>query len=225
MKIEVKKVSFEEQYKNRLKQKKQEMTDRLSEIQKARTEVPKSNIEALVLEVKEFYKEQMTKPVEEREIYKEEGEFGRHILLFETDAEILKNKQGLPFNIPQLSSNGQLNVTVPCALLTGEEDVFFKRITLFTPPEQYGWIESKHGGKPLKKNMGIIARGRLTEKYKPIDPEYKGYAIPLVNFLAYMKHQEQYVDLEDLQLEDIDKSEYEIRYTFNQEQLLDVIEL
>ena len=58
-------MSFEEQYKNRLKQKKQEMTDRLSEIQKARTEIPKSNIESLVAEVKEFYKEQMSKPFED----------------------------------------------------------------------------------------------------------------------------------------------------------------
>lgn len=212
---------FDDKIKRNYQVKKKKLANNLEEFQKQREAIPEDAVETLIETVTKHYKKQMKLLLEEREYYIEdpEAKVKVAVIYYVTEENERKDKQDNITNIPKIVKGGNLYFTASFPMFTDDEDAYFKIVTIFANPEDFNYDPDKHAGKMLKKNLGVLARGRMTEKYKPVDTEYDGYAMNAKDYKIYYNSEaSEEVD----KFSEIDDAEYRIYHTFNQAQILEM---
>lgn len=191
------------------------------EYQKAREAVPDDKIKSVRTLFKEDYQKQMKLPVEEREIYTDE--LGVHVIFYITDKEKYKNKKGEFMNIPYIAKGGKLRFKADFPLKHDKEDIYYMRVTVLCDPDDFGYNPEKDIGKILLKKLGVIARGNIALEYKPVDKSYtkKEFMKSFEYIKWHNNNNEKQVDT----FEEIDPTEYRIKYTLWQTQILEMKQL
>ena len=123
-------------------------------------------------------------------------------MVFKTPEEIMKNKKGEVLNAPTMGSNKSWYWSCRLPLLSGDSPRYIK---IFDEAEKPAYHKPK---------VSVLVKGRMSLQYKKIGS--KEYPKNEADFLKEMG---------ETSLEDVDRSDYYISYTFNIHQVLDMRDL
>lgn len=195
---------FFEQYNEEVKKMSKQFQKNLELIQKSKEKI---TVDAdLIEKIEEHYQEQLQiEEINERQFYTDNN--GVDYILYKAETE----EENIEWNVPTLIKDGRLRITAPIPLMTSEDSIFFARVTVFADPEDFPGIDLN--GKMFPKKFLILARGKLKVEYRGMDWKKGDYGVLLKSFLKRM-------EVEDL--EELEFTDYERKFTFNQSQILQV---
>ncbi len=182
----------------------EEIRNELKIYLKGRKTLEQAEVDKIIPKLKEFYKDEKSKPIEERIGYMTID--NADYVIFKTDEEAYVDDSGNTKNLPRkVGEKDTWMLWARFPLMTGNDAQYPTRITVFDSSEKPDYFSWK---------TIVLAKGKIKVQYKGIGEE--GYHIPLKKFLKQNNA---------TSLDDIDPSDYTKNYTLNLDQVLEKVQI